>query len=83
METVRLHQEVHRRVRQLGYLIRAPYHLIFHRSNAIDDLWMSHMYNREFMLCNCGYCFDGYYDSLDCAKCHPDDAERIKEAFNK
>ena len=62
-----IHVIIHRRIRQIGFLLRLPKHLIFHNQE--------YGWNWEFILCDepCGYCFDGFYDSLDCQKCYPND----------
>lgn len=61
------HAIIHRRIRQIRFLIGLPKHLIFHEQ---EFGW-----NWEFVLCKepCAYCFDGFYASLDCKKCYPNE----------
>lgn len=62
-----IHQEIHKRIRQIIFLIQLPKHLIFHNQE--------YGWNWEFVLCDCGYIFDGFFDSLSCKKCTPEEKE--------
>jgi len=60
-----LHTFLHDIYRHVVFLIRLPYHVIFHHQEYGHTV-------RGFILCDepCGYCYDGGYACMNCHRCY-------------
>lgn len=57
-----LHHKLHEFYGWLGFIIRLPYHYIFHNQE--------YGHNLHFILCDCNYCYDGGYYCMNCRRCY-------------
>ena len=65
-----LHHKLHEFYGWLGFIIRLPFHYIFHNQE--------YGHNLRFILCDCNYCYDGGYYCMNCKRCYDFVTQRTK-----